>query len=92
LPKGELNLKSINTIAYNIKNLKLDIDSPRDVKYAEVQAGGVSLDELDEKTLESKKVKNLYFGGELLDVDGDRGGYNLHFAFACGYIIGTHLS
>jgi predicted flavoprotein YhiN len=50
------------------------------------------LDELDEKTLESKKVKNLYFGGELLDVDGDRGGYNLHFAFACGYTIGKHLS
>jgi predicted Rossmann fold flavoprotein len=92
VPKGELNLKSINTIVHNIKNLKLDIDSPRDIKYAEVQAGGVSLDELDEKTLESKKVKNLYFGGELLDVDGDRGGYNLHFAFACGYTIGKHLS
>ena len=45
-----------------------------------MSAGGVDVRELDEKTLMSKKEKNLYFCGELLDIDGDCGGFNLHFA------------
>ncbi|MBD3795468.1 MAG: NAD(P)/FAD-dependent oxidoreductase [Epsilonproteobacteria bacterium] len=40
--------------------------------------------EINPKTLESKKVKGLYFLGEVLDIDGDRGGFNLHFAWVCG--------
>ncbi len=84
-----LNKKSIKELAYNIKNLKIRVDNLRDEKYAEVIAGGVDSSEVNPKTLESKKVKNLYFGGEVLDVAGERGGYNLHFAFGCGLLIGT---
>ena len=54
----------------------------------EVTAGGVSLDEVDPKTLESKKVSGLYICGEMLDVAGPVGGYNLQAAFATGYVAG----
>ena len=50
-----------------------------------VTAGGVSLKEITVKTGESKKYPGLYFAGEVLDVDGDTGGYNLQFAFSSGY-------
>ena len=87
-----LNKKSIKELAYNIKNLKIKVDGLRDEKYAEIIAGGVDSREIDPKTLESKKVKNLYFGGEVLDVAGERGGYNLHFAFASAYSLCTKPS
>lgn len=51
---------------------------------AMVTAGGVALSEIDTKTMESVKYKNLFFAGEVLDVDGDTGGYNLQFAFSSG--------
>ena len=82
-----LNKKSVKELAYNIKNLKIKIDNLRDEKYAEIIAGGVDSREVDSSTLESKKVKNLFFGGEVLDVAGKRGGYNLHFAFGCAYSL-----
>lgn len=53
---------------------------------AMVTAGGVSLDEVSLKTLESKKYPGLFFAGEVLDVDGDTGGYNLQFAFSSGFL------
>ena len=52
--------------------------------------GGVSLDEIDDK-MQSKKIKNLYIVGELLDIDGKSGGYNLHMAIATGYLAGGGL-
>lgn len=55
---------------------------------AQVTAGGVSCDEFDPKTLESKKVKGLFAAGEVLDVDGDCGGYNLQWAWSSGYLAG----
>jgi len=59
------------------KNLK-----PRPVKEAIVTMGGVSLDDVDPRTMESRKVKGLYFAGEVLDIDGPTGGYNITLAFA----------
>ena len=59
------------------RNLK-----PRPVKEAIVTIGGVSLDDVDPRTMESRKVKGLYFAGEVLDIDGPTGGYNLTLAFA----------
>lgn len=58
---------------------------------AQVCAGGVSLDEVNLSTLESKKVKNLYFAGEILDVDGKCGGYNLQWAFSSGHLCGISV-
>ncbi|MEG2200498.1 MAG: NAD(P)/FAD-dependent oxidoreductase, partial [Anaerovorax sp.] len=58
---------------------------------AMVTSGGVSLKEVNLKTLESKLCPHLYFAGEVLDVDGDTGGYNLQFAFSCAYLVAQSL-
>ncbi len=85
-----INKKSINQISHNIKNLTIKIDAIRDAKYAEIIAGGIDTTQI-KGNLESKKIQNLFFGGEALDICGDRGGYNLHFAFACAYQISLNL-
>lgn len=59
---------------------------------AMVTAGGISLDEVNMKTLECKKFPSIYFAGEVLDVDGDTGGYNLQFAFSSGYLVAQQNS
>jgi predicted Rossmann fold flavoprotein len=71
----------LNTTLYNLKNFRVEIIGTREERFAEVMSGGISLEEINEN-MESKKMKNLYFLGEILDVDGDRGGYNLHFAWS----------
>ena len=53
-----------------------------------VTAGGISLDDVNPKTLESKLIKGLHFAGEVLDIDADTGGYNLQAAFSTGYLAG----
>ncbi len=58
---------------------------------AMVTAGGIALFEVSTRTLESKKHKGLYFIGEILDVDGDTGGYNIQFAFSSGYAAAQHI-
>jgi predicted Rossmann fold flavoprotein len=58
---------------------------------AMVTAGGVNLSEINPKTMESKLVPGLYFAGEVLDIDGDTGGYNLQAAFSTGYLVGKEL-
>ena len=77
------NAKSNNTldIAYTIKNLSFNVIEPVDFKNAQVTSGGVDVNELNEN-LESVLHKNLYFSGEIINVDGICGGYNLQFAFA----------
>jgi len=60
--------------------------------HAEVSGGGIRTNEIDNKTFESKLCKNLYFTGEVLDIVGNRGGYNLHFAFSSGYLAGKSLA
>lgn len=60
-------------------------------KNAQVTRGGVSLEEVSPENYESKKYKDLYIIGEALNIDGDCGGYNLHFAFGCGYRLGKIL-
>ena len=64
------------------------IQKRRGFDFAQVTAGGVSTDEINPMTMESTKIKNLYFAGEVIDVDGMCGGYNLHFAWASGAIAG----
>ncbi|MBQ7133686.1 MAG: aminoacetone oxidase family FAD-binding enzyme [Ruminococcus sp.] len=62
-----------------------------DFTSAQVTAGGVKGSEIDPKTFESKMAKNVYLCGEAIDVDGDCGGFNLHFAFASGMLVGEQL-
>lgn len=59
---------------------------------AMVTTGGVSIKEIKSKTMESKKVENLYFVGEVLDIDGDTGGYNIQAAFSMGYIASLAIN
>lgn len=77
-------------LANAIENYKIRIVDTDSFDNAQVATGGVSLDEI-KPTMESEKIKNLYMVGELLDVDGKCGGFNLAFAFISGYIAGENI-
>ena len=72
-----------------LKNFEVRIDGFRPVEEAIVTAGGISIKEIDPKSMESKLVKNLYFAGEIIDVDAYTGGFNLQIAYSTGYSAGT---
>lgn len=74
-----------------IKNYPFKVKGLYDTKYSQVTRGGVNITEI-KNTLESKVNSNLYFGGEILDIDGDCGGYNLYLAWLSGYIIGKEIN
>ncbi len=57
-----------------------------------VTAGGISLKEIDPRTMASRKLKGLYFCGEVIDIDADTGGYNLQAAFSTGYLAGEQAA
>lgn len=71
-----------------LKDCRLTLSRTRDYTEAIVTQGGVSLKEINPKTMESKLVSGLYFAGEVLDLDGDTGGYNLQIAFSTGWAAG----
>ena len=71
-----------------IKSFTVRVTSTNSFDKAQVCAGGVDTKEVNSSTLQSKLVDNLYFAGEILDVDGICGGYNLQWAWASGYIAG----
>lgn len=79
------NTKTLKQTLYALKNLTLDSPSLHGFDNAEVSGGGISAKEINLKSLESKKFKNLYIIGEILDIVGDRGGYNLAFAWASAW-------
>ena len=74
-----------------LKNFEIDIDGFRPVEEAIVTAGGISIKEINPKTMESKLVKGLYFAGEIIDVDAYTGGFNLQIAYSTGYTAGLNL-
>ena len=76
------------TLAKALKNWKMDITGYVGYERCVITAGGVNLDEMTAKTLESKLIPGLYFAGEVLDLDADTGGYNLQTAFSTGYLAG----
>lgn len=73
-----------------LKDFTLNVKETLGFAYAQVTRGGIKMDEVSEE-LESKLVKNLFFAGEVLDVDGDCGGYNLQWAFTSGIYIAENL-
>ena len=77
------------TLPKALKNWKFDICGYVGYERCVITAGGVSLDEITAKTLESKLIPGLYFAGEILDLDADTGGYNLQTAFSTGYLAGV---
>ena len=76
------------TLAKVLKNWKFEIEGYVGYERCVITAGGVSLEEITPKTLESKLIPGLYFAGEVLDLDADTGGYNLQTAFSTGYLAG----
>lgn len=75
----------------NIKNFELKFDSLDDIDRAIVTSGGIDVKDIDPKTMESKKVSGLYFIGEVLDLDGLTGGFNIQIANSTGYSCGINL-
>lgn len=85
--------KTIRTeIKELITNYEFKFESVDDIKYAIITKGGVSTDELNPSTLESKLIEGLYFCGEIIDVNGYTGGFNLQIAFSTGHLAGLSAS
>jgi len=78
-------------LAHLLKHLTLHITGFRPVEEAVVTSGGVNVKEVNPKTMQSKLVPNLYFAGEVLDVDAYTGGFNLQIAFSTGYLCGQNI-
>ena len=89
---GRLNKKEIYKIIDILKEWKFEVTGHNSWQQAQSTAGGIKLSEINQKTLESLKVKGLYFAGEILDVDGDCGGFNLQWAWSSGYTAGYFSS
>ncbi|WP_032121620.1 NAD(P)/FAD-dependent oxidoreductase [Clostridium amazonitimonense] len=78
-------------LVYILKNMELDVKGLRPIAEAIVTAGGVDTLEIDPSTMKSKVVKNLYFAGEVIDVDAFTGGYNVQIALSTGYLAGSRV-
>ena len=74
-----------------LKNFTVDITDFRPIDEAVITSGGVNVKEIDPKTMKSKLVDNLYFAGEIIDVDAYTGGFNLQIAFSTGYLCGENI-
>jgi len=83
--KKDINTKESKKIANQILNWKFEVKDTHGFRHSEVAGGGVNTAEINPKTMESLKQKNLYFCGEVLDVVGRRGGFNFAWAWASGY-------
>lgn len=81
----ELSKEEIYKLAHILKNLEFSVSGYKDEDSGQITCGGVDTDEINPSTMESKKIKNLYIIGEIMDVDGDCGGYNLQWAFSSAY-------
>lgn len=86
---NELKKEDENKIIEYIKEMKLTIKEMLTIKAAMVTSGGVSVKEINASNMESKLIKNLFFAGEVIDVDAETGGYNLQIAFSTGYLAGS---
>lgn len=84
-----LNEQELDRLSDRIKEFLLPVNGTNSFDNAQVCAGGVSVGEIDAATMESRLIKSLYFAGELVDVDGTCGGYNLQWAWSSGYLAGT---
>jgi hypothetical protein len=92
MPDGERREDFAKKICSALKSWKTEIVSYTSYERAVVTAGGVCLDEVFPKTMKSRLCDNLFFAGEVLDLDGDTGGYNLQIAFSTGYRAGVEAA
>ena len=85
---GQLSKEEMKTLVFHIKKWRVEVRGTNSFDQAQICAGGVDTREISEDTMESRLVKGLYFAGELVDVDGICGGYNLQWAWSSGYLAG----
>ena len=85
---GRILAQDRHKLGYWLKHLQLDIAGYRPVSEAIVTAGGISLKEVDPRTMQSQLISGLYFAGEILDLQADTGGFNLQAAFSTGWVAG----
>ncbi|EPY2278765.1 NAD(P)/FAD-dependent oxidoreductase [Clostridium sporogenes] len=92
MPCQDIAWQEKEKIFHTLKNWTFTITGTNSFKNSQVTCGGVDTSQVSNKSLESLKVKNLYFCGEILDVNGDCGGFNLQWAWSSGYIAGKNAS
>ena len=83
------NEKQIRSFAELIKAVPVTVTGTRGFNEAIITRGGVSVKEINPSTMESKKIRNLYFAGEVIDVDALTGGFNLQIAWSTGHLAGV---
>lgn len=88
---SQLRLKDRKRLRLQLKGFTLEVSGHRSFDEAIITAGGVSINEIDPRTMESKLVKGLFFAGEIIDVDADTGGFNLQAAFSTGWLAGRSM-
>ena len=91
-PGNQVNSNERDRLADLLKSLCLNVKGPLSLDAAMITAGGVSLKEIDPRTMASKLVKGLFFCGEVMDIDADTGGFNLQAAFSTGYVAGENAA
>jgi len=89
---NQISNTELHEVITAVKSLEIDLTEPLGMDSAQVTAGGVLTDGFDPTTMESKLVPGLYACGEVLDVDGDCGGYNLQWAWSSGHLAGLHAA
>ena len=87
-PVGRISQQELATVCETVKDFRVSITEPLGMDSAQVTAGGIVTDEFDPQTMQSRLVPGLYACGEVLDVDGDCGGYNLQWAWSSGRLAG----
>ena len=87
----QISAKERKAIRYLMKNFRFKITGHRPFKEAIITAGGVSTNEINPKTMESKLVSGLYFAGEMIDLDAETGGFNLQIAYSTGWLAGDSV-
>jgi hypothetical protein len=90
-PCSALSKQELKKICEAVKNLRFKITENSGFEQAQCALGGVKGQEIDEKTMQSKITKGLYIAGEAIDICGECGGFNLHFAFSSGHLAGENL-
>ena len=92
LPAKNVTKEQLGKLVSQLKSLRVDVTGSKTFEQAQVCAGGVNTDEVHNETLESYLTPGIYFAGELLDIDGICGGYNLQWAWSSGYVAGLHAA
>jgi hypothetical protein len=86
---AEVGKRVLGSVARILAAQRLTVSLQGALKHAMVTAGGIALSEIDPKRMESRIVPGLFVAGEVLDIDGDTGGYNLQSAWSTGFLAGT---